>query len=552
MTRWLIPLLRRGVQLASLAVLVLMPLFALYTHYKEARALNDLPASQWQTKALQSIDNFVKESESRQRWVVETQGTFWSARLVGVSITDPLAGAEAIFSSRSFYAPLLWSLAIPLLATALLGRVFCGWICPMNTFLEVVDRGRRLLKMAEIRERDIKFSLWNKYVVLGLALAFAGVVGVPFLALIYPPAVISREFHLYVFGGGVGVGIYLMFVIAAFELFVSKRWWCRYACPGGALYSLIGRFRLVRIRRDEQKCVQCGDCVKACQFDLRPMLVETTGMECTNCASCIRACDSDALHYKLVLPLPILSSKNGDVGNSSGGDTNEPTSPSASSASDSDRDSRPAAHSASALAVMLAIAAGALAAMPATARAHHILGLPHYSYKENYPQAPTLEYPADTGPYRVLMTSYPGKPIPGEKAMIAFYIKNKQTGVVYKTPVTARVLKTATFGGNQVIYEPATHRNFDNQFKFAVTFPDDGEYIIELTMQVEGQQEVIPFLMVAGDPSATASFVVAISAGLLVFLVVVRAIKIKRDRHDSRLASAPAAAPENGLEPHAT
>ena len=55
-----------------------------------------------------------------------------------------------------------------------------------------------------------------------------------------------------------------------------------------------------------------------------------------------------------------------------------------------------------------------LAVLASSAAAHHILGLPHYSYKENYPQAPTLEYPAFTGPYDILLTSYPGKPVPQE------------------------------------------------------------------------------------------------------------------------------------------
>jgi polyferredoxin len=47
---------------------------------------------------------------------------------------------------------MLWSLLIPVSITVLLGRVFCGWICPMNTLLEVIDKCRRLLRIAEIRD----------------------------------------------------------------------------------------------------------------------------------------------------------------------------------------------------------------------------------------------------------------------------------------------------------------------------------------------------------------------------------------------------------------
>ena len=63
-----------------------------------------------------------------------------------------------------------------------------------------------------------------------------------------------------------------------------------------------------------------------------------------------------------------------------------------------------------------------------------------------------------------------------------------------------------------------------------MVFPDHGEYIVELTMDVEGQQEVIPFLMVAGEPSATWSVLIAIAVFLLIFFVIIRAVRIKRRR----------------------
>ena len=523
MKHWLIPILRRSVQLASLLLLVALPVFALYIHYAEARAIGDLPDG-WRSTTLQKIDETVADSERAAEFVAETQGTIWSARIAGVSVTDPLAGVEAIVSSRSFYEPLLWSLLIPLVATLVLGRVFCGWVCPMNTLLELIDKARRLLKLAEIRERDIRFSLRNKYVLLGLTIAVLSVTSVPFLAMIYPPAVISREMHNYVFAGAVGVGAWLIGGVCAFELFVSRRWWCRYVCPGGALYSLLGRFRVVRVRRDEQKCVGCGECVRVCQFAQKPMLVEFTGMECTNCGTCITHCNDDALNYQFVLP--VVRS----AGTSEKTLPNEQTSEAGSATATVTRPSTSVLLLATLLRLLPIAVLALVIAAPQPALAHHILGLPHYSYKENYPQAPTLEYPATTGPYDVLMTSYPGKPVLGEAATIAFYIKNRNTEEPFGQPVTVRVLQTFTFGESRVIHEPATHQPFDNQHKYTITFPEDGEYIVELTMDVEGQTEIIPFLVVAGNPTATASIVASVVGGLLIFLVTVRAIKLKRDR----------------------
>lgn len=166
----------------------------------------------------------------------------------------------------------------------------------------------------------------------------------------------------------------------------------------------------------------------------------------------------------------------------------------------------------------------------AQAGAHHILGLPHYSYKENYPQVPTLEYPAKSGPYEILMTCYPGKPKPGEAANLAIYIKDETSGQPYNHPVQVRVLQTFTFGRNRDI-QPATAVPFyEHPHEVSVTFPEDGEYIVELTMEVEGKPEVIPFLMVAGEPSATMSILIAVGVGLALFLIVIRAVRIKHKR----------------------
>ena len=515
MTRLWVPYIRRAVQLTGVLALLMMPLFALYLHYKQARAIGDLPED-WRGLAVRSIDQLVGDSEERLQAVSLTQGTLWSARIFGVSLTDPLAGAEALVTRQTFYVPFVLSLVIPAVASLLLGRVFCAWVCPMNAWLELVDKARGLLGFLELRPRDKKFSLWNKYFLLATGLGLAAVSGVPFLAMIHPPALLSREFHSLVFGAGLGIGIYIVVAITAVELLVSRRWWCRYVCPGGALYSFLGRFRLVRVRRDVAKCTECGDCVRVCQFGLKPMLVKTTGMECTNCAACIAGCGSKALSYTLVVPLPVLDGRNGNG-------TSKP--------------SRLRSRTAVGRVTGLSIAMLVSLLLPPSAVAHHILGLPHYSYKDNYPQVPTLEYPATTGPYDVLMTSYPGKPTPGEAATVAFYIKDHNSGKPYGHPVTVQVLKTSTFGSSSVVYPPATHEPFDNQHKYTISFPKDGEYVVELTLEVEGRQEVIPFLVVAGEPTATKSVMLTLVLGLGVFLVAVRAIKVKRNRRNARRGS---------------
>jgi ferredoxin-type protein NapH len=83
-----------------------------------------------------------------------------------------------------------------------------------------------------------------------------------------------------------------------FDLLVSRRGFCRYLCPGGALYSLLGRYRLVRIRRIVETCNDCAKCNAVCEFELDP-LRDGFGQECNNCSACIAVCPTDALTFTL-------------------------------------------------------------------------------------------------------------------------------------------------------------------------------------------------------------------------------------------------------------
>jgi NAD-dependent dihydropyrimidine dehydrogenase PreA subunit len=354
-----------------------------------------------------------------------------------------------------------------------------------------------------------------------VGLLIATIVGLPIFALIYPPAAISRLLHGWILGTSVTGILVLLGLIGGFELFVSPRWWCRVMCPGGALYGLIGWPRLWRVKLDADRCTNCGECEPVCEPGLDPVL-ESDGIECDNCGACIRRCPERALRFT-VAP-PTLKTTNA---------RSEGVSPDGVSSAKTSK----AAKVLTVLAVVLLI--------PATAHAHHILGLPHYSYKENYPQAPVLEYPATAGPYNILLQSYPGKPNPGEQVNLVFDITNTKTGKRYGQPVKIRVLQTFTFGENREIFSATKEQLGDVLYKVYPTFPEEGEYVVELTIDIDGKEEVIGFLMVVGNPSPATSILVTVIGALAVFLITVRAIKKKRQRRKLSQATTQQPEPEN-------
>lgn len=321
---------RRAVQIGVVLLMLAIPAVSRYANYLSALEA-DKHIEKWQGtlqgETLQAIDSTFRalpggEKErvgemvrDREQVLLYTQGfrgSPWSMKLGPVSMSDPLAAAESIAGRKRVVGVVLISLLVPVIVTVLFGRIFCSWICPMGLLMEFSDKLRRLLGFLEIHPRNIRFPRWTKFVLLGVGLATATIFSIPVLGYIYPPTIIGREAHDFVFGifdraeegmfgfwaGGLTWMSLIIVGIAIFEVAISRRWWCRYVCPGGALYSMLGAARPIRVKLRESNCTNCGDCVVACPVGLNPMS-NKMGIECDNCGECISHCHDDALAYGL-------------------------------------------------------------------------------------------------------------------------------------------------------------------------------------------------------------------------------------------------------------
>jgi len=288
---------RKTVQIAVLALIILIPLFNYYGNkiqQKDEIAIG-------KSIPLAAIHSLFKGSDRDAVITLSHQvkGSIWTIDIWGLKISDPLAVLESSVTALYLYWPMILSIFIPLLFTLILGRVYCGWLCPMNLFSETVTMLRKLLEKTGYRTRDINFSSKTKYTVLILGLSAAYILGYPLMVLIYPPSVISREIFNKIYSGLWGYGILIIGGYLFMELILSKRWWCRYICPGGAVYISLSRFRLLRIKRNNN-CNQCGDCVPVCPYDLKPMTQEISA-QCDLCCRCVSVCKPDALDYTFSL-----------------------------------------------------------------------------------------------------------------------------------------------------------------------------------------------------------------------------------------------------------
>lgn len=213
---------------------------------------------------------------------------------------DPLAGLEVMLASRSATSSLLLGMGTVMCVALLLGRVFCGWLCPLGFLLEMHEQfqvwfSRRILRRRRFRRQVV--SRQTKYYVLAFVLIVSVTSGLPVFATFSPINLVILAPML-----GMGWGIGLIGVLCVAE-FVFPRVFCRALCPLGGLYSLLGRFALLRVRiRPDGQQLMCRQCSCDCPMGISVMEDYVAAEkpfinsgECTRCGTCADACAGQVL-----------------------------------------------------------------------------------------------------------------------------------------------------------------------------------------------------------------------------------------------------------------
>ena len=235
---------------------------------------------------------------------------------------DPLVALGSLLTTRTLYAGLLWAVATVAL-TAVLGRFFCGWACPFGALHHFV--GWLGSRARSVRERiDVnryRGSQKIKYYVLlvllaptfgGLFLKLDGVASSSLLTglldpiplvyrsvnfLLLPVADSSR--HLVTAAQRHYEGAWLtaaVFFGALLLNLVIPRFYCRFVCPLGALFGLLGRYAPWRPGKITAKCSQCGLCNSRCEGGCDPGGTIRIS-ECVLCMNCLDTCHDNLIGY---------------------------------------------------------------------------------------------------------------------------------------------------------------------------------------------------------------------------------------------------------------
>lgn len=248
---------------------------------------------------------------------------------------DPLAALAAMVASRAWIERLALALGTVAL-TLVIGRVWCGWLCPLGTLLEWIrfPSAHRLAANPTPRWGAIKNFLL-------LILLLAAILGNLSLLVFDPLALLTRTMTTAILPGlaygitAVEKALYSipfwqpildpidgllrrsvlpaeqpvfdqnLFILALFLIIfaldvLAPRFWCRYLCPLGALLGLVSKVSLFHPFIGTA-CNRCAQCARVCRLDA----IDTrqgyaiTSSECTICLDCMATCPERGIALRL-------------------------------------------------------------------------------------------------------------------------------------------------------------------------------------------------------------------------------------------------------------
>jgi polyferredoxin len=250
-------------------------------------------------------------AESAGRWLASTQF---------------VASLVALATGASF------SIAFVLIvvATLLVGRIYCSAICPLGILQDILARS---VAFARRKKAPLPYAApqnWIRHVFLGGAVAAIalgwGTVAIALLdpygnfgrivSILFRPLVgaadravvgaariagLSLSAHLVRPWAGIGI---VAFPAAVFSLVVilvalRGRLYCNTVCPVGTLLGLFSRWAAFRVTIERSACQKCGECLRACKaqcIDLRKGAIDYS--RCVACYDCLGVCGHHSIGYR--------------------------------------------------------------------------------------------------------------------------------------------------------------------------------------------------------------------------------------------------------------
>ena len=217
-----------------------------------------------------------------------------------------------VFLERLLYFSLL---------VILIGRAWCGWVCPLGFIQDLLDRLRQAVGLGYVRfSEKLRGGLaWIKWVFLSVALllpiwvafpvmcpAVALGLQIPFCQLcpgkyLLPLCVgnpdriaVNYENGTRLVMSTLGLTFSILAIVGSF---IKRRFWCMF-CPLGLILSWYRKISFLKLEKTDQKCTKCEICYNVCPMEIEDVFrsqgkKNVTFAECSLCLKCIESCPEE-------------------------------------------------------------------------------------------------------------------------------------------------------------------------------------------------------------------------------------------------------------------
>ena len=203
--------------------------------------------------------------------------TVMMSALFGFILLAPLMpmefpGIVSIATSGQTLAPGIIGILAGIGLVLLVGRTFCGHLCPVGSVQELAWNvpGKKI---------DIRKTRY-------LEVFRAGVFVVTVIGALWYVNLMEYTGIYDFFSLTLSIGLVVFLVLLLLSVFMYRPV-CRGICPFGLLFSIPAHFSLYRLRRTNA-CIRCRKCEKACPAHVAGR--DSSKRECYLCARCTAAC----------------------------------------------------------------------------------------------------------------------------------------------------------------------------------------------------------------------------------------------------------------------
>ena len=193
--------------------------------------------------------------------------------------------------------------------TMIFGRFFCGFACAFGSFGDAVHAiyvscCRKLKKKpVSIPAKAAEKLTYIKYVILTIILILCYLGVYSSLKGTSPWDVFSM-----LRAGNLGLGSYIIGAVLLVPIIigmcVQERFFCRFMCPMGAVFSILPIASTFTLHRDRAGCIKgCGACEKICPCDIG-LPDDGSGRisgDCFQCQKCNGICPKSNIHTGIKL-----------------------------------------------------------------------------------------------------------------------------------------------------------------------------------------------------------------------------------------------------------